>query len=74
MNSPDADERGITTGEESDAKQRQAFIRAGGARDRNGEARAAASERAKQIGSQTEYVAFGTVRSGQATGMSFEAT
>jgi hypothetical protein len=55
-------------------KQRQALIRAGGARDRNGEARAAARGRAKQIGSQSEYVAFGRVRSGKATGMSVEAT
>jgi hypothetical protein len=64
----------VAASEKSDAKQRQAFIRAGGARDRNGEARAAVGGRTKQIGSQTEYVALGRVRSGPATGMSVEAT
>jgi hypothetical protein len=74
VNSPDAEERDITAYEESDAEQRQALIRAGGARDRNGEARAAVSGRIKQIGSRAEYVAFGRVRSGKATGISVEAT
>src|SRR5262249_17882761 len=73
VSSPDARTR-CNTQVNGGRRQRQTFSGCGGARERNGEARAAVRGRTKQAGSATEYVVLGRMRSGPAAGMSVEAT